>query len=156
MAYASASQVATYCRNLLGSASAFSASTLPTLDEINTLLSSGCGIIEANLSARGYAVPAASSTGFYDVLSDLNAIYAVAQAEMARTNVVLGMGERTRGQVFEKEFWSRLETLLATDLSPYLSVDTAHVYVGGISESVRDTYDDDTDRISPRFKRDMF
>lgn len=156
MAYGSASRVATYCRNLLGAASAFSASTSPTLDEITAFLSSGCGVIETNLEARGYTMPVATDTSLYDALCDLNSIYAAAQAEMVRTNVILGMGERTRAQVLDKQFWTRLKRLLTINLTPSVDVAYDHVYTGGISVAVRDGYTADTDRIQPRFSRDKF
>jgi len=56
-AYATGSDVANMCRNLLASSSTFTASTVPTQAAVNSYLSSGCGILESTLQSKGYTVP---------------------------------------------------------------------------------------------------
>jgi len=105
----------------------------------------------------GYSVPVAAGI-LYDWLADLNALFAAARAEMSRINVVLGPGERTRGQVFDEMFWDGLRNLSKMNLSGAGATRSTagKLYVGGISEAVKDTYVDDTDRVKPRFSRRMF
>ena len=157
MAYGSASGVAGFCSNLLSTASNFSASTVPSACQVTAWLSSGCAIIESNLSGVGYSVPVAAGT-VYDWLVVLNELYAVAQAEKARTNITLAPGERTRGQVFEDDFWKGLERLLKQDLT---SVGVGRrsgdiMYVGGVSIDDKDTIESDSDRVKPRFFRGQY
>ena len=100
--YAAASDVAALCRNLLGGAPTFSTTTCPKLVEVENWLSSGCSVIESRLSSWGYTIPVASTTTLYAWLRDLNAFYAAANAEWARSNVILAPGERSRGMIFER------------------------------------------------------
>lgn len=158
MAYASASDVAALCQNVLGADDTFSTSTCPTLAQVNRWLTSGCAVLETRLQAQGYSVPPGSTTSIYEALKDLNTLYAVTRVEMVRTNPVFGPGQRTRGQVFREMFWEELKELLSTDLTQagLSRSSTATIYVGGISEADKDTVEDDSDRVEPRFSRDMF
>lgn len=157
MSYGSASSVASMCSNLISAASNFSASTVPSACQIAVWLGSGCAIIETRLSGAGYSIPV--STGVvYDWLAMLNELYTAAQAEKARTNVTLAPGERTRGQVFEDDFWKGLDKLLAQDLT---AVGVARrggdkMYVGGVSYDDKEEWTDDSDIIPSRFTRGMF
>ncbi len=157
-AYASASDVANRCRNLLGGVSNFSSSTSPTITAVNGFLSSACSIIETFLLSCGYSVPVTEDTAVYGWLSELNTLYAAAQAEMTRVNVTLGPGERTRGQVFDEMFWKGLKRLAEGDLTfaGLSRTSTAKIYVGGVSQDDKDTWEDTTDRVRPRFTRGMF
>ena len=164
-AYASASDVAMLCRNLLGPEHAFSQSSSPSLLSVNTWLSSGCSIIESKIAGAGYAVPIVQGTTLYQWLSDLNAMFAVSRAEMSRINVTLNSGERTRGQLFEEMFWKQLDTLVTSiDLTTIGGVTNSSgnsilgqtMWVGGTSVASKDTYKDDTDRVKPKFSVGMF
>lgn len=158
MPYASASSVAAYTRSLLGEFVTYTNSSCPTRQQVDGWLSSGCSIIEARLSGAGYTVPIAATAGAYAWISDLNALFAAARAEISRSNVTLGPGERTRGQVFQELFDDGLDSLLAIDLSS-LGVDRASrgsMYVGGTSKADKQTQEADTDRVEPRFARNMF
>jgi len=158
-AYAAASDIAGMCRNLLGPATGFGTSTSPTLANVNSYLSSGCGIIESTLSSKGYDVPVAEGTAARDWLRNLNMLYAAGMAELTRINITLTPGERTRGQVFLDMFWKQLAEFTKMDLTT-LGVTRGStkgtVFVGGISEASKDAYNTDTDRIAPRFARGMF
>lgn len=158
--YASASDVAALCRNLINNDSNFGSSTSPTLTQVNSWLSSGCAIIEAKISDMGYAVPITATTTVYKYLTDLNALYAAARAELSRINVTLGPGERTRGQVFDEMFWKQLKQLenlnLATmGASRYTSSDTVGIFGGGLTDTSKDTYTDNSDYVTARFTRGM-
>ena len=155
MAYANTVDVAGYCANLINNAGDFSGSTLPTNLQVMRWLSSGCAIINTRLTARGYGLPA-SGTDPYEMLTYLNAIYAAAQAEMARTNVRLSPGERTRGQVLMEDFKKGLEDFLKGDLSRAGLAYTHAGYVGGISQSDHDATDAGADRIPTRFTKNQF
>jgi len=160
MAYAAASDVAALCKNILAGASNFSAATCPTLDAVEEWLSSGCAVIETHLRAHGYQ-GADLGTAAYGWLGDLNALYAAARVELSRTNLSLAPGERTRGQVFDEMFWrglNRLSDLLEGDMTEaglVRSGTAPELYVGGVSESDKLTWDTDTDRVRPRFYRGM-
>ena len=160
-AYASAGDVAALCRNLLGNSAAFSVSSSPMLTEINTWLASGRDTIDTVISNLNYAVPIASTAPLYGMLRDMNTLYAAARAEMSRINVTLGPGERTHGQVFDEMFKTQLNTLSSLNLWTLgaLPLDatgtTAKLFGGGISVANKDSYESNTDRVAPRFKRNM-
>jgi len=162
--YASASNVANYCRNLLGDSASFSSSTSPTLTAVNTWLSSGCSIIESRLSSYGYSIPVSTGTTLYDWISDLNTLYAAARAEMSRINVTLSPGERTRGQVFEEMFWKQLDQWKSMDLTTTGATNNTSsnsilgqtLWVGGTSVASKDSYKDASDRVKPKFSKGMF
>lgn len=158
MAYGNALGVARLCRNILGDSSNFTTSTSPALIDVNDWLSSGCSIIESTISSLGYTVPVTPSQYCHGLLEQLNELYAAAWVEMSRTNVRLGPGERTRGQVFLEEFYGGLDRLGKMNLASLgLSATvSAPIYAGGISQSDKDTVVDDTDRVEPRFKRGQF
>lgn len=159
MAYASASHVAAFCQNLLSPESTFMASTSPTLTEVNLWLSSGCAIIETKIAGMGYVTPVPGNSTIYSWVQQLNAYYAVAQAEYSRTNVVIAAGERTRGQQFDKMFWDGLGQLERLELSSAgLENDSGggYLYGGGISQSDKDVDAQNTDKVQPRFRRGQF
>ena len=159
MTYASASNVAGLCQNLLGGASSFSASSSPTDTHVNNWLDQGYSTINTVLNSLGYMTPAASSATIYYRLVNLNTLYAAAFAELSRINVTLAPGERTRGQVFMQMFEDGLSELSNMDLSTVgISADTAMgtMYVGGISIADKEANEDDTDRVPRRFVRGMF
>lgn len=155
MAYASASDVAALTKNILGSETMFSDTSKPTIAETDNWLSSGCSKIETMLNSWGYSTPAASTSAIWGTLKDLNTLYAAGRVELARTNVTLTPGERTRGQVFLKMFDDDLKDLEKLDLTPLgLSRSSSDdVYVGGISISDKQTQETDSDRVDPRFTR---
>ncbi len=157
MAYASASDVASRVYNLINGASNFAADTEPTLNQINSFLTSGCGIIEAKLSSCGYETPVGVGT-VYDWLTDLNSLYAAAQAELSKTNINISPGERTRGQVYDEMFWKQLDKLCAMDLTGLgvtsrISNATTSIYVGGTKVDDKQAWEEDTNRVNPRFSR---
>lgn len=158
MAYASASDVSAFCQNLLNSEDNFTSSTCPTLTEVNVFLSSGCSIIETTLASKGYSIPVLSSATAYDWIKQLNTFYAVAQAEMSRTNVITGPGERTRSQQFSTMFESGLDRLVQMDLTVMgvTRSEAGVMYAGGTKVSEKEDWDADTDRVKPRFRRGQF
>lgn len=158
MAYASTSDVAALCPQLLGGEANFSPSTSPTDAEVEAWLSAGCGILEAHLESWGYDPPPGSSTAVWSFLGHLNALYAAAQAELSRMNVSLSPEERTRAEFLEDRFWQDLNRLRSLDLSAMgLSKGADRVlYTGGISQTEKDSWDEDPDRVPPRFRRGQF
>ena len=155
MAYGSASDVGALTRNLLGSANEYDTTTCPTLVQVTAWLSSGCALIEAVLAERGYgALPASSAA--YGVAAQANALYAAWMAERSRINARLAQGERTRADMFKKDFQEMLDMLKAFDLSRMGLTQTSTAYAGGISASDKQTVEDDDDRTQPRFTRGDF
>lgn len=154
MAFCSASDVSAYTPNLLNGQPNFSDSSVPTLTQVNSWLSSGCAIIVSRLSACGFSAPT-SGTDAYNMLADLNALFGAARAELARTNVQISVDSRTRGQVFEAAFKKGLDDFLAMNLEELglTSTYTQYGYVGGISQDDKDTVNDDSDRIPNRWSK---
>ena len=158
MAYASASDVSSLCRNLIAPSKAFTLSTCPTLTEVNTWLSSGCSQIELKLATCGYGVPAASGTVIYDHLAHLNAIYAAGWAHNSRMTATVTADERTVGDRYLESFKDSLGMLCEEDLTlaGLSRADGRGLYAGGISVADKQTQEANTDRVEPRISRDMF
>jgi len=159
VAYGSASGVARYCKNILGPEQTFSESSCPSIKDVKGWLSGACAVIETCLANRGYSVPVAAGNRVYDWLADLGELYGAARVELSRTNVTLGPGERTRGQVFDEQFWNQLDRLCKNDLTQLgvgKSGTGARIYVGGISQTEKDRIIADTDLVAPRFSRNLF
>lgn len=148
--------MAAYSPNLITGASNFSTTSTPTLAQVNKWLTSGCGIINSRLQMKGYSIPTDTTLAVYDELAQLNTLYACAQAEKARTNVRLTIGERTRGQLFEKDFWDELNKFIQQDLSR-AGLTYAHAgYAGATSQSDKATVAANSDRVPSRFFRREF
>ncbi len=157
MSYASASDVATYCPHLLDSGnSTFTVTTKPSISAVNRFLSAGCSLIETRLKAGGYSTPVTVSDAVYDIVVDLNALYAAGRAEMVGMTSRVAMGEKTRSQIFMEQFNRGLDALMAMDLSRAGLGSAAAMYAGGISVSDKDTQELDTDRTPLRFKKSMW
>ena len=158
MAYASASDVIALCRNLVGSASGFDTSTSPTLTQVNVWLSSGCAMINAVLGSYGYD-PIPTSSAAYDLALEANALYAAWLAERSRINARITSDERTRADMFKRDFEYHLDWLSALDLSALGVTQTSaggRPYAGGISRADKDTVNADADRVPARFARGAF
>ena len=161
-AYASASDVSILCRNLLNGEDGFSASSSPSLTAINTWLSSGCSVIESRLATDGYSVPILQDTLLYGWLKELNALFGASKAEYSRLNISVTPGERTRGQLFEDKFWKQLDALCAMDLTTIgairneSTISSMPLFVGGTSKSQKGSTKSNTDRVNPRFSKNMF
>lgn len=153
MAYASASDVESLTRNLLGSSAEFDSSTSPTAIQVEAWLSSGCAAVE------GYLGGTVAGTSFaYDLAKQANALFAAWMAERSRINTRVSSDERTRADMFKRDFDAILEILGDMDLAD-LGIDantTSSAWAGGISRSDRQTYISDTDRVPPRFYRGQF
>ena len=158
MAYASPSDVSALCRNLVGSASGFDTSTSPTLVQINRWLSSGCAMINAVLGSYGYEPIPTTSTA-YDLASETNALYGAWLAERSRINARVTADERTRADMFKRDFEYHLDWLSSLDLSALgvtLTSAGGRPYAGGISRTDKDTVESDSDRVVSRFSRGAF
>ncbi len=153
-AYASASDVAALCRNLLGPEPNFSDATSPNQAQINAWISSGCALINANLSTRGYGSLTQNSAA-WDLAKDINALYAAWMAERSRTLTRVTNDERTRADMFKRDYQDLLKQMMALDLSALGVAQTGGAYAGGISAADKDEQESDTDRVVPRFVRGM-
>lgn len=156
MPYSSASAVAALTRNLTGNKQ-FSTSTCPTIEEVKTWLSSGCAIIESRLTGCKYSVPVTAGTVAYDWLGQLNTLYAAGYAEMSRATATTEPGQRTIGQVYLDQFWSQLDMLCKGDLTLAGLERTSQgvVYAGGTKVDTKQTWEQDTNRVPPRFSRNQ-
>lgn len=156
MAYCSASDVGILCQNLLGRADDFDSSTSPTLTAVSMWLSTGCAVINAQVKANGYSTPIPISSDAYDVARQANALYGAWMAERSRLNTRTAADERTRADMFRKDFEAMMKILLSLDMSELDVTQTSKIYAGGISVSDKDAIEADTDRVQPRFSRGMF
>ena len=158
MTYASASDVALYCPEIVGADTEFSDTSAPTRTHVERWLDKGYSVINTRLAGRGYATPVTSSTTVYDTLVDLEALYAAARAQFARMSSRLAATERAKGQIYMKQFNDELAALLDSDLSGagVSRSSTGKLWAGGISKDSKESYEDNTDRVEPRFERDQF
>lgn len=157
MAYSSASDVAAYTPNLLDSGhDNFTSTTRPTKSQVERYLSAACGMIETRLNAAGYTTPVTAGTVAYDLVSDLESLYAAGRAEMVRMTARVAATERTRSQMFMDQFNNGLDTLLQMDLSRAGISHQSRLYAGGISVSDKSAVDADTDRVPTRFSKGQF
>lgn len=158
MSYGDSQGVAAFCPNLTSGSSDFSQSTTPTLAQVDSWLEDGASHIEFVLNACGYSTPVAETSVVFYVLRRLNNLFAAATSEMARANIRLAPGERTRGQVFAEMYEKELERLVSRDLTRagVGVLSTGVLYCGGIDSDDKDTIESDTSRVAPRFKRDLF
>ena len=118
-------------------------------------MSSGCALIETRLQSLGYgAVPA--TAGIYSYLGDLESSYAAYRAELARGSPRTAAGERSRADGFKKAFDDGLKSLAEMDLSRSGVEHTSKLYAGGISVDDKETVESDSDRVEPRFFRNVF
>jgi hypothetical protein len=155
VAYANASHVYSHCFSLIKPASEFDSSTCPSLAEVNIWLTGGCAVINARLAGHGYsAIPATSAA--YDLAVAANALYASWMAERSRISARVSAEERTRADLFKRDFEYHMEALLGLDLSRAGVTQTSVAYAGGISKSDVATVESNTDRVRPRFKRSLF
>jgi hypothetical protein len=155
VAYANASHVYSHCFSLVKPASEFDSSTCPSLAEVNTWLTGGCAVINARLAGAGYsAIPTTSAA--YDLASAANALYGAWMAERSRINARVSADERTRADMFRRDFEFHLDMLLELDLSRAGVTQTSVAYAGGISRSDKDSVSSNTDRVPGRFKRGQF
>lgn len=158
MTYASASDVALYCPEIIGADTEFTDATRPTRTHVERWLDKGYARINTALAGRGYNTPVSSGTTVYDTLVDLEALYAAARAQFARMSSRLAATERAKGQIYMRQFTDELTALLDGDLSMagVSRSSTGKLWAGGISKASKESYEDDTDRVEPRFERGQF
>lgn len=162
MPYSSASRVAAMIPNLLNNASNFT--DLDTVHNVCTpgsaylvgWQSAGCALIETKLKAAGFSTPVAVNDGLYDFIADTEATYVAYRAERANTSGRLAPGERGRAGELKHDFDSMLAEIVGIDLARAGMAYTAQWYVGGISDSEKDSVESDTDRVTSMFTRGQF
>lgn len=163
MPYCTASAVSAYSKNILGPNKIFTDSTCPTIDQVNSWMSSGCSIIETALLSERYTVPVASTAGVYGWIAELNAMYTASHVEFYRTNVTVSPGERTRAQIIYEMFKDELKALLygwdgkGNDLTlvGISRTSVGPIYAGGLKKSDKQVWESDADRTTPFFFRGM-
>jgi hypothetical protein len=158
MAYCTTEDVFDMAVSLIGrGATRFDETTNPSERAIERWMTSGCAIIETSLRAHRYNAPPPIDTPVYDMLSELNALYAAARAEMTRAVATLDMGQRTKGQVLLQQFNDGLKSLCEMDLTiagATRSDQVGRVYTGGINAADKDAQA--ANMIPSRFARGQF
>ena len=156
MAYASASDVGALCRNLLGAASGFDTSTSPTLIQINSWLSAGCALINATILGRNFQDEIPTDSAAYEFFSMANAQFAAWQAERSRTLASVQATERTRADMFKKDFRDSLDLITMLSLGQSgVSQKQSNVYLGGLTHTDKAQDAGDSDAVHSRFVRGM-
>lgn len=153
MAYASASDVAALCRNLIGSASTFDASTSPNVTQVNAWLSAGCALINTIIFGRNYSAAVQPSSPAYEFVGLANAQFAAWQAERSRTLASVQAAERTRADMFKKDFNDNLDLIKTLSLGQAGVAQQSNVYTGGISQADKQAEEANSDRVTSRFVR---
>jgi len=156
LTYSSASDVAIYCPEMTDSGTTFTATTLPSLTQVNALIDRAYSRVNSRLAANGYSVPVTAGTTTYDELTDIEALYAAARAQGSRISSRIGPNERSKSDVLLEQHDKALKALLKRDLSRAGVTHTGKAYAGGISVDDKQAQEDDTDRVEPRFKTDQF
>jgi len=157
MPYCSASDVYALTPGLVKPASMFDTSTCPDLTSVNVWLTTGCSVINTQLASHGYdAIPTTSPA--YGLAQQANALFGAWFAERSRINARISADERTRADMFRKDYETLMDMLVMQDLAlagvPVLTT-AGTPYAGGISVSDKATVAADTDRVAPRFTRGM-
>jgi hypothetical protein len=153
MAYASACDVAALCRNLLGNASNFESSTSPNVTQINMWLSAGCALINTTIFGRNYTQAVPPNSAAYDFIAMANAQYAAWMAERSRTLASVQASERTRGDMFKRDFNDSLALIKTLSLGQAGVSQQSNVYTGGISQADKQAEESNQDRVAARFVR---
>lgn len=153
MAYASASDVAALCRNLVGNANNFNTSTSPTLMQVEAWLSAGCALINTVIFGRNYTAAVQPSSPAYEFVGMANAQFAAWQAERSRTLATVQATERTRADMFKKDFNDSLALIKTLSLGQAGVAQSSNVYTGGISQADKQAEEADQDRVNSRFVR---
>lgn len=134
----------------------FKTSGAPTQAEVNTWLAEGAMFIDVRLSNAGYGTPVASSVDAFALVRNLNATYGAAMVEQSRAVSPTATGETARGDILLTQFQKGLDGLLLTDLTALGVSYSSEMYCAGISESDKDTVEDDEDRLMTSFRRGQF
>lgn len=153
MAYASASDVAALCRNLVGSASGFDTSTSPTAIQVNAWLSAGCALINTIILGRNYTGAVPTTSAAYEFMTTANAQFAAWMAERSRSLASVQASERTRADMFKKDFLDSLSMIKTLSLGQAGVSQQSNVYTGGISYADKQSQEADLDRVVSRFVR---
>ena len=157
MPYSETKDVAALCANLINASSDFSTTTLPSKANVEQWLNEGAAIINNRIAQAGFTVPTDPDASVTIELRAINTLYGCAMAELARTNIRLSPGERTRSGIFMDDFKKRLELFVKMDLSSMgFDSQDSNGYVGGISQSDKETVAGNGDRVPLRFSRGQF
>ena len=72
-------------------------------------------------------------------------------------SAIISDTQRTRGDMFMKQFDKMIERMMGLDLSGAgMSVTRKKIYAGGISRGDKQSVEQNTDRVAPRFARGQF
>lgn len=154
MGYCTACDVYALVKNLVLPSGSFDANTCPTLNDVNSWISSGCSVIETDLADAGYS-PIPLGAAPYGIATQINAQFAAWLAESSRVGAMVQAGERTRADMFKTNWNAMLTVLSSRDLSRSGIANRSTAYAGGISVSDKAAVSGNSDRVKPRFTRGM-
>jgi len=158
MAYSTSERGAALIPSLLNGALNYDdlpSTIVPGSAALTLFHSSGCSLINSKLKSLGYAAPVASTNDIYDYLADLEATYVAYRANALRSSPRTSAGERTVADQFKRAFEDGLKSLENMDLSRLNIAYEGKWYMGGISEAEKSAVSSDTDRVAPRFYRNI-
>jgi hypothetical protein len=91
---------------------------IPLAAPITQWLSEGAAIIDRYFVTAGYGVPVSLSVTFYQELVGLNNLFAAAYVKRAvNIEVAGGFGQLPTSELWLRDFYKRLEMLVAADLT---------------------------------------
>ena len=162
MAFSTCAMVAALIPNILNGASNLDnmeADVRPASSEIRRFMSGGCSLIIAKFNSMGFSAPVADGA-LYAFVGDIEANYAAWRSELARGSPRTAKGERSRADDFRKAYEANLRQLNMMDLTmlgftPKEAAGSGW-YMGGRSQSDKDSVASDTDRVPGRIRRDQF
>jgi hypothetical protein len=156
VAYCTTCDVYALTPGLVKPASAYDTATCPTLAQVTTWVTAGSSAIDTQLASAGYG-PIPTSSAAYGLAGQANALFGAWFAERSRINARISADERTRADMFRRDYESMMEYLIGMDLSmagvPVLVA--GRPYAGGIDVADKDAVTADTSRVKPRFTRNM-
>lgn len=157
MPYASASDVAPLCQNILSASPNFTANTKPASATVDVWLSSGSAIINTRLASKGYS-PIPESSEAYGLAKAANGFYGAWLAQRGLLNQRSSADENDLAEQYKKDFEFHLDMLMELDLSMagVPSTNKRTPYAGGISVADKSRQNADADRVKPRFERGQF
>jgi hypothetical protein len=165
MAYGSASGTAALCTALTSACNgAFGENTTPTETQVLAFLDDGSALMDAEMSQHGFTTPVTASL-VVPVLDPIAEYYAAALAESPQNvnrSDWQGVSESSKPTHWMDLYRDAMDRILSEGglalsiLGASKTVNlSAYLHAGGLSDDEKDTWEDDSDFLQPRFKSRM-
>ncbi|NIV40478.1 MAG: hypothetical protein GWN58_67085 [Anaerolineae bacterium] len=165
MAYGSASGVAALCKHLTTQGDgAFNNDTTPTRRQVLAFLDDGSALMDAEMSQNGFSTPVTASlvTAVLDPIAEFYAAAMAESVETVRRSDWQGTSESSKPTHWMELHRGAMDRIMMergkalSILGATRGTSLAYgLHAGGLSEDEKDTWEDDSDFIEPRFKIGM-